>query len=226
MIETPFGKGGTTQLRLRTVRRALHWTMLTIVILTANSTVPPAVAQSGTSSRSQLEIDQLARTLINSIDGSSRVALLPLDRRIGLPEEAHQRFYDALANALGRNAKRGIKMIAGPRQRDIYRHLVETFEEDLDEELKSILRKAQADFVIICLFKSANAEKFELSCAPTHVETVERQDGEISNSNGRMSMSTSISPSLALPGACSAIAIWAASRRSESVTGDSGGGPI
>ena len=62
------------------------------------------------------------------VDGS-RVALLPLDRRVGLPEEAHRRFYDALANALGRSAKRGIRMVSGPRQRAIYRHLVATFEE-------------------------------------------------------------------------------------------------
>ena len=123
------------------------------------------------------DIDVLARTLMSSIVDGSRVALLPLDRRVGLPEEAHRRFYDALANALGRSAKRGIRMVSGPRQRAIYRHLVETYEENLDAELKSMLQSAKADFVVMCLWKTDDPKGFELSCAPSGVETIERLDG-------------------------------------------------
>ena len=123
------------------------------------------------------DIDVLARTLTSSIVDGSRVALLPLDRRVGLPEEAHRRVYDALANALGRSAKRGIRMVSGPRQRAIYRHLVETYEKDLDAGLRSILQSAKADFVVICLWKTDDPKGFELSCAPSGVETIERLDG-------------------------------------------------
>ena len=68
-------------------------------------------------------------------------------------------------------------MISGPRQRAIYRHLVETFEEDLDAELQSILQSAKADFVVICLWKTDDPRGFELSCAPSGVETIERLGG-------------------------------------------------
>ena len=139
----------------------------------------PAISQSGDASppAGSGDIDVLARTLMSGIVDGSRVALLPLDRRVGLPEEAHRRFYDALANALGRSAKRGIRMVSGPRQRAIYRHLVATFEKGLDAELKSILQSAKADFVVMCLWKTDDPKGFVLSCAPSGVETIERLDG-------------------------------------------------
>ena len=152
----------------RGVRGGVRRALLSLSFLSAAFLPLPAGAA---------DIDVLARTLMSSIVDGSRVALLPLDRRVGLPEEAHRRFYDALANALGRSAKRGIRMVSGPRQRAIYRHLVETYEKDLDAKLKSILESAKADFVVICLWKTDDPKGFVLSCAPSGVETIERLDG-------------------------------------------------
>ena len=163
----------------RGVRGVLRCVVLFLSVFCAALLLVPAVSQSGDASppAGSGDIDRVARTLMSGIVDGSRVALLPLDRRVGLPEEAHRRFYDALANALGRSAKRGIRMVSGPRQRAIYRHLVETYEKDLDAELKSILQSAQADFVVICLWKRDDPGGFELSCAPSGVETIERLDG-------------------------------------------------
>ena len=152
----------------RDVRGAVRAALLSLSVLAAAFAPIPAGAA---------DLDAAARTLMSGIGGGARVALLPIDRRVGLPEEAHQRFHDALANALGRAARRGITMVSGPRQRAIYRHLVETYEEDLDAELQSILRSAKADFVVICLWKTDDPEGFELSCAPSAVGTIERLDG-------------------------------------------------
>ena len=163
----------------RGVRGVLRCVVLFLSVFCAALLPVPAVSQSGDASppAGSGDIDRVARTLTSGIVDDSRVALLPLDRRVGLPEEAHRRFYDALANALGRSAKRGIRMVSGPRQRAIYRHLVETYEKDLDAELKSILQSAKADFVVICLWKTDDPGGFELSCAPSGVETIERLDG-------------------------------------------------
>ena len=124
------------------------------------------------------DIDRLALTLVNSIKSESRVALLPLDRRIGLPEAPHQRFYDSLADALiVAGAARDITMVPGPRRKDIYRYLVETFDEDLDEKLKSLLTESNADFVVICDWVAYDSRGFTLSCAPSRVEKIKRLRG-------------------------------------------------
>ena len=163
------------------IRATAHFAVLPLLILSAGLTSMPAASQDVESQRLADfgDIDRLALTLVNSIKSESRVALLPLDRRIGLPEAPHQRFYDSLANALRRAAlNRAITMVAGPRQREIYRHLVDTFEEDLDEKLMSILKRAKADYVVICLWEADDPSGFTLSCVSSGVEAIDRLAGD------------------------------------------------
>ena len=123
-------------------------------------------------------IRQLAFTLVNSIDRGSRIALLPLNRRIGLPEAAHKRFYDSLSDALTHaGLARDIKMVPGHRRTEIYRYLVESFDANLDEKLKSILNRAKAEFVVICERMTDDPRGITLSCAPSRVEPIEELPG-------------------------------------------------
>ena len=123
-------------------------------------------------------IRQLALTLVNSIDGNSRIALLPLERSMGLPEAPRQRFYDSLAIELERaGARRNIRMISSSRQRQIYDHLVETFEENLDEKLRDMLNQARAEFVVICEWVADDLRGITFSCGSSGVETIESRAG-------------------------------------------------
>ena len=162
------------------IRATAHSAVLPLLILSAGLTSMPAASQDVESQRLADfgDIDRLALTLVNSIKSESRVALLPLDRRIGLPEAPHQRFYDSLADALiVAGAARDITMVPGPRRKDIYRYLVETFDEDLDEKLKSLLTESNADFVVICDWVAYDSRGFTLSCAPSRVEKIKRLRG-------------------------------------------------
>ena len=171
---------GAFGLRLPGIRRAAHTAELLLLILAAGLMSAPVASQVGESPRLAGfgDVDRLALTLVNSISTKSRVALLPLDRRIGLPKAPHKRFYDSLADALiVAGAARDITMVTGPRRRDVYRYLVETFDEDLDEKLKSLLTESSADFVVICDWVAYDSRGFTLSCAPSRVEKIKRLRG-------------------------------------------------
>ncbi len=123
------------------------------------------------------DVDALALKLMSKIEHGSKVVLLPLNPSIGLPDEAHQRFYEELAGALERNVAREIRIVAGPRLKGLYRHLEDTWEADLGAGLKEILKQAKADFVVVCLWTADDPEGFEISCAPAGMETPDRLSG-------------------------------------------------
>ena len=165
--------------RLPGIAQTARFAVLSLHILGTGVTSTPAASQDGKSLRlaGDGDIDRLALTLVNNIKSNSRVALLPLNRRIGLPKDPHKRFYDSLVNALFRaGAKREITMVADPRE--IYRHLVDTFEEDLDKTLRTILNKARADYVVSCRWAGDDPIGFMLSCASSGVETIEWLAGD------------------------------------------------
>ena len=103
---------------------------------------------------------QIARTLLETIPGGSRIALRPLDPRdTGLPRAVGEGLYESLLNAIVGRAGGAFTVLARDRLHEVYASLDE-FDQGGMEDL---LQAAQADIEIICK-ASPVAEGVALSC--------------------------------------------------------------
>ena len=109
---------------------------------------------------------RLARVLLERIPAGARIALRPFDpSSTGLPRAVGDRLYEAVLNAIVRQAGDTVTVLARERLHEIYASLKEFHQGDIE----GLLTAAQADIEIYCN-ASPEAEGINLTCSAVDLD--------------------------------------------------------